>query len=666
MTGLWVAPRKSTIAASLLAVTALGYGSLGHAQTVSNSPSCSIPADVAPNGYLKLPRMTFKITNNSKTEVLYPVISTGATQPSSFWMQAGFCVPAAQLETRTFANKNIFRLYVNPAKGIAPGASVMVTLPLWSQLAPGPLGTPSGDEYDQYINWWQGGRISLTTSRGTIAANIAADKKENAESGFAGPVKGSPLVECDSCEPLVVYQATADELPNQPTQLTEYTLAATDTSKSPIGIDTKIVGYNISYVNSAALPVAMGTYGNPFVGWVGSTQPTSEFQATLKSFYASNYRGWPKFRTSAETPVVLSTKAPSTGTLYANYSGANPPTTVTAPGLSFNNMKANWKYCVAHTENTGEVCSIIREVNALFLANYSRYVANYSSEWECPGVPRSLTSTNGENWFLSKVYGWVPFNETPAGEPNEPAPKCGKPITNEIIQSTGYDEAKVIKISHDYIRLQYMTKADGVVKGDAFNPYVQLIHGSTPPNAFLGIKSSYAFSIDDGVGFVAFPGSGLAIAVGGAANLPNVNPFDPGAVVTFGGLSGPYTMFGYCEAGSPDIEPNGVCPLMLSTTGYIGSRGPVLPAVRYHTTGGTLIVLLDKNNRKYQFIINSLPPFSGTRANPSNSMVSCVPNDPNGAWCKGLEGFTDPVGSPDLPPNQNFPANFVNLPPPLK
>ncbi len=660
MPELQPAPRKSALAvASLLAMTALGYGSLGHAQGLTPAPNCSVPADVAPGGYLKLPKMTVKITNNSVKNYVFPILSTGATSPASFWLQAGFCVPKDYLATRTFTNKLVYRLYINPTKGIAPGASVTLSLPLWTQIAPGPIGSPSGDEADQYINWWQGGRISLSIYKKTITANVAADKAANAKSKFPGPTKGSPIVGCDSCETLVVYQGAGDLPENEPTQLTEYTLAGTDRSTSPIGIDTKQVGYNISYVDSATLPVAMEPWGNAFVGWIGTDLTTTAFQRRLDSFHASNYAGWPYLLNSDDKEKIVS-KVPSTGTLFANYSGANPPATLTPPGASFLAMTENWKYCVAHTENVGKVCSTIREVDALFKANYASYSARWVNKWQCPGAPRSLASTNGENWYLSKVYGWVPFNETPPGD----KPQCAKPIENELRDTDGYTEAKVSKIQHDYIAMQYMTTADGVVKGSAFNPYVQLIHGSAPPNDFLNMRNAYAFSVDDGVGFLLYPGTGLELAVGGVQGLPNPNPFDPGGVVEVVPGSGKvaFVQYGVCQPFGPDHEPTDVCPLMSDIKPFVGIK---VPSVRYHNAGGTMVVLMDGAGKKYQFIITSPPPFASTdRNNPVKSMISCVPSDPNIAWCQGIVGYTVPVGDPTNP--TAHPVNYLNAPPPIE
>ena len=664
MTAFGLTSRKSAIAASLLAMTALGYGSLGHAQALTPAPNCSVPADVAPGGYLKLPKMTVKITNNSTKSLLFPILSTGATKPASFWLQAGFCVPAEYLKTRTYTNTNVYRLYINPTTGIAPGATVTLSLPLWSQIAPGPIGAPSGDEPDQYINWWQGGRVSMTLYKKAITGSLAKDKAANEKSRFAGPVKGSPIVTCDSCEPLVVYEAAGALPENEPGQLTEYTLAGTDVSKSPIAIDARVVGYNISYVDSATLPVAMEPSGNSFVGWIGSNMTTTAFQRKLDAFHTSIYEGWPYLLSSGDDPQKLVNKVPSpTANFFANYSGDNPPATLTPPGASFKAMVSNWEYCVAHPENTGKVCATIREVDKLFVANYNSYVKRWQANWGCPGTPRALTSKNGEYWYLSKVYGWVPFNETPPGDKEQ----CKKPISNELRDTIGYTEATVGAVQKKYIALEYMTTTDGVAKGYAFNPYVQLIHGSAPPNEFLNLKNAYAFSIDtNGVGFLIYPGTGIEFAVGGSQHLSNPNAFDPGTIVELGlGYGGPgktrFDYYGVCQPIGPDKQPVDVCPLMTDTSAYTGVK---VPSVRYTDGDGTMISLHDTKGKTYKFIITKAPPFSSTDGkHPTQDMITCVPSDPNLSWCQGIHGYTIPVG--DLLNPGEHPLNYVSTPPPV-
>ncbi len=98
-------------------------------------------------------------TDTSKTPSnIYPVLTTG-TSSSSLWLQAWLKVPKGEMGNKPYPKLNNFRIYINPTgKGIPPGGSVTITLPLLTQLFP-PIGRPK--ETDQYIDWWGGGRVEL-------------------------------------------------------------------------------------------------------------------------------------------------------------------------------------------------------------------------------------------------------------------------------------------------------------------------------------------------------------------------------------------------------------------------------------------------------------------------------------------------------------------------
>src|SRR5262245_1766327 len=84
----------------------------------------------------QIPWMTVKIFNNETKYNLYPVYSTGISQPKADnWLQAWFKVPRSQWDTRKFVKANQFRFYVNPegttenpAGGIPPGGSVVISV----------------------------------------------------------------------------------------------------------------------------------------------------------------------------------------------------------------------------------------------------------------------------------------------------------------------------------------------------------------------------------------------------------------------------------------------------------------------------------------------------------------------------------------------------------
>jgi hypothetical protein len=110
-----------------------------------------------------VPTMTIEIHNDSERYSIYPVLSTGGHFPIDTWMQAAFNVPKSHLADNPYPTPNTFRLYFNPTgAGIPPHSSITVTLPLYTQLVPSGQVNPKLP--DQYVDWWNGGRISIYAS----------------------------------------------------------------------------------------------------------------------------------------------------------------------------------------------------------------------------------------------------------------------------------------------------------------------------------------------------------------------------------------------------------------------------------------------------------------------------------------------------------------------
>ena len=99
---------------------------------------------------------TLKIFNDSKKYNIYPVIAT-PTNDADEWLQGAAQILDSQKGTLTYGHKFVYRIYINPTVGIAPRGSVTVMLPLCSQLA----SNPDPTKPDQYINWWNGGRVYI-------------------------------------------------------------------------------------------------------------------------------------------------------------------------------------------------------------------------------------------------------------------------------------------------------------------------------------------------------------------------------------------------------------------------------------------------------------------------------------------------------------------------
>jgi hypothetical protein len=121
---------------------------------------CGFARDVAAQ---TVPTMTIKIYNDSDHHSIYPVLSTGGHSPHDLWLQAIFAVPKPELASNPYPSPDTFRLYVNPeGAGIPPHGSITITLPLYTQLVPNGRLNPKVN--NQYIDWWNGGRISIYES----------------------------------------------------------------------------------------------------------------------------------------------------------------------------------------------------------------------------------------------------------------------------------------------------------------------------------------------------------------------------------------------------------------------------------------------------------------------------------------------------------------------
>jgi hypothetical protein len=337
--------------------------------------------------------MTFKIYNNSACCTIYPVISTGNTGLDQ-WLQAAFAVPQAQLGTRTYGRVVTYRVYINPTTGgLPPGGSVVITVPLYSQLVAGATGL----KLDEYIDWWSGGRVALDDSAGAIMADHDYDLLNN-KLPAGRPIAGSPLITCVGCkEPLQIFGDRKGNLPtNDPDQLVEYTVGAVPLDKIPYVFNPNIVDYDISYVDQAYLPVAMEPFANPFIGYVGKVQNVATFRLAMMNFLTA-FPGWPTYVDPDGNPFL---RIPSAGQIFANQQNAQ----FTQPlGKPITNMKNLWEYCTT-TPDGSDTCINIEAVQQLFTANY----ANYKTLWttnKCQGTVPALT----EALMLLHVYGWSDF-----------------------------------------------------------------------------------------------------------------------------------------------------------------------------------------------------------------------------------------------------------------
>jgi hypothetical protein len=337
---------------------------------------------------------------NNTPAAIFPVVQAGFQNPDP-WLQALF-----NDATKTYAETHYSRVYINPINGIPPGGRVSVTVPWYSELT---------NDDDQYIDWYNGGRIIVFDSAAALSAAHEADKDSP-----LSLTPESPTVSCDVCEqPLTIYKDKLAYPPSIPFQLVEYTFAdvGTPADGKPFIIDLN-VGYNVSYLDQIYLPVALApcraepcdSPDPTAVGYLGTIQSLNDFRSTLTQF--STTQGWPRYN----DPLDDATRPRLPGTYNVlvdrvNVVEGHQPSQFTAPGVAVENLITQWNICTSNAANMNNCpqFKIYQEVNNYFRANYALYRKASSSD--CPPsafypIPAMLTPLN----IMPYVYGWVPFN----------------------------------------------------------------------------------------------------------------------------------------------------------------------------------------------------------------------------------------------------------------
>lgn len=560
-------------AAALLASTALGAATPVAAQ-----------ADYPP--------MTIVIYNNSPDYNIYPVLSTGAADTGQ-WLQAYMGVPKKDLKSRPYQKVGQFRLYLGLngnglGTGIPPKGEMRLTLPVATQL----VKNADGKTPNQLADWWGGGRIEIFAAPKkdgkppkalTDAVTIRADQKK------ITPLKGADLPECvKGCSDSTpqIYHDPAGLEHNMPLQLTEYTLGAVNDKKDPMTINPFNVDYDVSYVDTAFLPVAMEPFDNEQVGYVGMVTSIDDFNTGLKTFLA-DYPGWPLM---VNSKVADFTKIPSPLNVFGRdleekQTDLSPP-----PWKPLDKLVDNYADCVEKNK-AGDFCDKTRNIKKLFDANLANYNQNFD-KWNCKEKSRA----SGDRMsMIGHIYGWTPFNDG-----------CGDSKLNLLEETAGYkdnDYKKYHEVKSQFDDLQ-------LAKDGTFDPYVLLIHDKK----YLNAKNVYAYSVDDALGNMQVDGSGLIIAVGGKDRLPNPDEATPPVHVSFGydkGKKVNYTKYRICAKGKQrDVNPD------------FASFD-----ISINNINGCVLTLWDNNKRVYQFKITQQPPFPpgpGYDAQ-TKKMVDCSP-----------------------------------------
>ncbi len=545
----------------------------------------------------QIPQKQIKIFNNTNT-VLYPIIYSGI-RPVDDWLRAQFGVTDFAYK---FGTTKIYRFYVNDEFGIPPRGSATITIPFYSQL----VGSPDGRNADQYIDWWNGGRILLYDQKSQIEADYKVDAKNP-----VAPITGTPCATLDwpnKCKAVNVFSA-ADGLPDADrSQLLEYTFADAITAGGTLPYPIKLsgVGYNISSVDQVYLPVAMQPLGNKVVPYIGTVSPVGDattpntFRYELQQFL-KDYPGWPIYN---PTNTGLPVRIPGAYNVFV--AGFDPKSLLLSPnppGASAQAMKALYDTCVTNN-GTAALCTPYRQVIALFDKNYTDYI---DPNGPCKGSP--ITDAGQLQLAkLQRLYGWVPFKTA----------TC----SNDLLFTFGKEQFDILQAA--YIKnLMYTPDY-------SFNPYVKLIHDPK----YLDM-AAYAFSVDDAIGFQSYKGDGLIITVGGPSGLDNTTKLDKKKRVV--------VTLQVKNIGVAQWSSVGVCSQQADFTDV----DPLHPSVEFYPTGyPCTFTAADLKGRLYQLVLQSGPTDS------AGLTISCTGVvDPN--WCSqaqvvtinGERNFINTIGS---------------------
>ncbi len=554
---------------------------------------------VSPSADNNVPSKVIQIYNNSP-EIIYPVIESSESQQDQ-WLQAYF------KSSDNFVHTKVYRIYVNPQNGIPPKGSVAINVPLYSTL----VNNPSGNEADQYIDWWNGARVYLYDNRENLLKVYAQDQALNNNLPVS-PVDASPSyqncqVGSHTCEPLNIYSNTVGLPLSDPYQLAEYTFGGIGDPHS-ISWSPEDVDYDLSYVDHVYLPVALEPYNNSTIGYTGTVMEFGTFENRVKQFVQN--ATWPTFTQiyqyqNIHFPGSQNDRIPGTYNVLvlSQSTGILSP----AAGTQVQKLESLWTGCLNGVNPTDDptVCPNIQIVNNLFQKNYANYIA------QCP-APETSNDTLS---LLQHVYGWVPFSECTGFAPG----------ANSLAQTPGVDYNAAKKA---YDALEYSS---------VFNPYVQFIHGSQ----YLGMTTSYAYSVDDAVGNMNGQGDGIVIAVGGGNGLPNPNPYNPAAVVRVN-LGQP----AQSDSGAPTFVKYGICADTVNAPLENKQVTLTINSVQYPCE----VSLLSSDNKTYHFELLQHAPL--TQAD-----VSCSDND---NWCQAVNVDTNTKQDVDTPP----PFGQVNPPSP--
>jgi hypothetical protein len=247
------------------------------------------------------------------------------------------------------------------------------------------------------------------------------------------------------------------------------------------------VGYDVSYVDSVYLPLAIEVEDGS-VGYSGTDKNLSEFQSIIADFVKNQQ--WPYFFLSNETPYY------------------------SIPG-GFN------LFALDQARSSHDSSKFMLQGDRVAQEGSTVGLENVVARWKKAMSPDFCSDCETQSPFCNAFQKnatdvWNAFKEDGGSTTDEA-------ITGRIL---GFTDAFGPTLSQQDISLEegITTDPSGGTKYPDYtskynlNPYVRLIHHDLNANV-------YAFSIDDAVGFVRVPGTGITITVGGLKGLKNQTPY---------------------------------------------------------------------------------------------------------------------------------------------
>ena len=513
---------------------------------------------------------------NNSTATLHPVLFIGRRGVDA-WIQAYTQISPAQRNAgMNWPTTRDSRVYFNGKTGIPPAGTLIngvpakgyakIRLPLLTALVKW-NDVLTGTRQDSLIDWWNGGRVEIFDDAATIGTQYDIDTKLKPPQGVVDPaalnktIGGNAFVECvdGDCKDLtmVQFQQYGDFDNSAPYQLTEFTFGSAQTgdlfAAKPYGWVPNDIGYNLSMVDATYLPAAMEPLNNPVIPYIGSVMSPADFRTKIQ-LWLQAHNGYPIYKTS----TLARPKIPQSFDVFANafyqfYDTYNPSNNFNfdpngtagknagKPILDMINLYLKCRGASSADPKTtcGKIYNLEQTLFGPNLAKYKLYPCAVFNDPNKKLQPFPDTVA----WRLWTLYGWVSYNFSFGLDYNFDPPRtisCGDKFTgNALFDTVGKDVYQQLADSYRLdpkgLQYNYLNETDPT---QWFNPYVEMLHSAK----YLNMRT-YAFSIDDAVGFQQHKGEGLIYAVGSTNGLQNTHELNPNEIVNVAYGQDPQTTY---------------------------------------------------------------------------------------------------------------------------